>query len=105
MPKSLPYIDKPDYRILGKCPVCRSPFGQRHTQVIERQGEHALFHVDCGRCLSSMLMMVMTGPFGLITTVGMITDLTRSDIQRFNLRDSVSTDDVLALHAFIERRK
>ena len=105
MSKHQPFLDKPDYRILGRCPVCRAQFERRHTAMIERRGEHALFHVDCGRCQSSVLMMVVAGPFGLITTIGMITDIARPDIKRLNLVERVGADDVLALHEFIEHKK
>ncbi len=98
-------IDKPIHQVLGKCPVCRALLQGSNTVVIERRQKNTLFHVDCSRCRSSVLMIVIDGPLHMVTTVGMLTDISKSDIERMRLRRCVNPDDVLTMHAFLEQEQ
>lgn len=98
------HLEKPDYRLLGKCPVCKALFHGEQSTLVERRGKSALFHIDCARCKSSVLLMVVSGPMNFMTTIGMLTDISKHDAERMKSQARVSTDDVLILHNYYKGR-
>jgi len=92
-------------QFLGSCPVCGEPFRQEKASVVESTDNAIMVHVDCVGCAGSHLLMVESKAPGLITTIGMPTDLTKGDVGRFVKRQAAITpDDVLELHAYLEER-
>lgn len=61
-----------------------------------------LVHVDCAYCVSSVILAVSAAGMGLITTVGMLTDLTKEDAIHFKNTAPVSADDVLEIHNYFK---
>ncbi|MDX1608226.1 MAG: hypothetical protein R3251_03385 [Candidatus Spechtbacterales bacterium] len=41
---------------------------------------------------------------GFITTIGMLTDMTKGDIEKFKDKKPISADDVLELHKSLENK-
>lgn len=69
-----------------------------------RKGEHfTMVHAECPRCQSSAILTILSGMLGMVTTVGMLSDLSRSDIERFWDAREITADDVLNVHVFLER--
>ena len=74
--------------------------------MVERQDSSVTLHLDCRRCRGSLLLSVGSGVPGMLTTVGMPTDLTKNDLGRLKRTGRVITaDDVLELHSYLERKK
>jgi len=91
-------------QFLGSCPHCSSELRQEKAVIVKKDSEAVTFHVDCVSCKSSLLLTVQSGVPGLVTTVGVPTDLEKKDIARFK-KDvrAITTDDVLELHAYLEK--
>ena len=86
-----------------KCPICGHKYNLSHAQVIESEqdevfGEaHMLIHSDCVKCKSSVMFNVeIRGPE--VFSVGMVTDLTRTDSDKFKDKQPIMANDVLAIH-------
>lgn len=60
-----------------------------------------LLHVTCRKCQNSILALVLQNASG-VSSVGLVTDLTFEDVGRFQRARSISVDDVIDLHAFLE---
>lgn len=94
-----------DLKFVGNCPVCSEPYQKERTSVVD-QGQDAIsLHVDCAKCASSILLTVSSGLKGLVTTVGVPTDIGKSDIPKIKRSSRVTTDDVIKLHAFLEHNR
>jgi len=89
---------------LGSCPHCSAELHQEKATIVKKDVKAATFHVDCVSCKSSLLLTVQSGVPGLVTTVGIPTDLEKKDILRFK-KDvrAITADDVLELHAYLEK--
>ena len=93
----------PDYQVLGKCPVCKAFLYSKQSALVERRRQGALFHVDCDRCKSSVLLMVVQGPMHFLTTVGMLTDISKPDVERMSRQERINADDVLTLYSHFKK--
>lgn len=92
-------------RFLGNCPVCSRKYRLRDTKIIRQEGDSVVVHADCSECLSSAMFTIVSSSMGLITTVGMMTDLTKQDVESLDHASTVSADDVLRLHNYLEKKK
>ncbi len=89
-----------------KCPVCGSHYSPEQTKVIDTgedkplSGRSLLVHTDCERCKSSVVFSIaIDGPE--IFSIGMVTDLTSQDTNKFKNSKPITSDDVLATHEFL----
>jgi hypothetical protein len=93
-------------RIL-RCPICGHRYNLEQTQIIDSKeakpsmGANLLVHTDCERCRSSVVFSIaVDGPE--VFSIGMVTDLTSTDTSKFKNSRSLSADDVIAVHQFLE---
>ncbi len=94
---------KEELKSLGNCQVCFAPYRAERAVVLEKNDEAVTIHVDCAKCASSALVTIYSGVKGLVTSVGVPTDLSKSDLERIKKSKRVTHDEVLELHAFLER--
>ena len=85
------------------CPVCSNKYTAERTSIVEaKEQERMLVHADCDRCKSSVVFSIsLDGPE--IFSVGMVTDLTAADTIRFRDRESITFDEVIDFHNFLEK--
>ncbi len=69
--------------------------------MVEENDEAHLIHIECRNCGSSIVALVLTGTMG-ISSVGLVTDLTSEDVQRFKGGNEVTVDDVIDLHQILQ---
>ncbi|HYE22040.1 MAG TPA: hypothetical protein VD998_00440 [Verrucomicrobiae bacterium] len=89
-----------------RCPVCGHRYNLEQTKIIDTKdervstGANLLVHTDCERCKSSVVFSIaVDGPE--IFSIGMVTDLTSSDSNKFKNSNPISSDEVLATHEFL----
>ena len=88
-----------------RCPVCGDRYNLDQTKIIEsKDGKLAisnlLVHTDCSHCKSSVVFSIaIDGPE--IFSVGMVTDLTSFDTNKFKNYQPITSNDVLAIHQFL----
>lgn len=88
-------------RVVVSCPLCNAKYEPEEASLIWESQTGYLFHVDCRRCGSSILAAVVTGKMG-INSIGLVTDLTRQDVQKLREAKAVSADDLIATHQFLK---
>ena len=91
-----------EFKYLGCCPVCASPFQGRQTEILNRKEGLSQVYAQCGDCKSSIVIFVLRNAIGFVTTIGMLTDMTKKDILRFGKMEPLTSDDVLELHQILE---
>ncbi|MGE5298180.1 MAG: hypothetical protein ACM3KM_03385 [Acidobacteriaceae bacterium] len=88
-----------------RCPVCGQRYSLDQTKIIDSKdekglGSNLLVHTDCDRCRSSVVFSIsVDGPE--IFSIGMVTDLTSSDTNKFKDSAPITSDEVLATHQFL----
>lgn len=93
-----------------KCPICSHKYNLSNTKIIESEQDEVfgearvLLHSDCVKCKSSVMFNVeIRGPE--IFSVGMVTDLTSQDSNKFRNKQPINTNDVLGIHSEIRKFK
>ncbi len=67
------------------------------AQMVGSSGETQLMYVQCRVCHHSLLTLVLQNG-ELVSSVGLVTDLSLEDLFRIPKQKSVSIDDVLLAH-------
>lgn len=62
-------------------------------------------YVECEACASSVVLGVVKSVPGLVTTIGMLTDMKREDIARMRTLSPLTADDVIEMHKYMERKQ
>lgn len=94
-----------EIRFLGNCPICNKKYNSENASVLERNTELMSFYIDCDFCSSSVIVAVFLPLSGIITTAGMLTDLSRDDIKKLTKFSPLTYDDVLDMHMYMETKK
>ena len=88
-------------KLVSACALCEGAFSAIDARVLGDDGDTALVHATCRRCRASALSIVVTrGEAG--TALSFATDLSADDALRLRSARTVSVDDVIELHSFIE---
>lgn len=90
--------------VVGDCPVCETTFRSEDVTTVRETEEITLLHASCHKCQSSVMVGIVGPDLGVATSIGMLTDLTKEDIERFSSTDKVSVDDVLDFHKFLKEQ-
>ncbi|MBI2446294.1 MAG: hypothetical protein HYV51_00550 [Parcubacteria group bacterium] len=88
-------FDKKDLKFIGPCPVCNSNFAPQNIKALKNYGATLMLHVDCSECESSLLVTLIKSNTGVVTNVGVLTDLNKDDFSRFRDMPVITISDVL----------
>lgn len=88
-------FDKSNLKFVSPCPICKAQFDERNIAVLRNEGPTSLLHVDCGSCESSLIITLIKNNSGIITNVGVMTDLKKDDFKRLNGLPAITVDEVL----------
>lgn len=91
-------------KLLSKCPLCQDTFQPFQASIIEEKEEAQLVHIQCRKCSSSLLALIMNNPVGM-TSIGLITDLSADDVDRFRQLTAISEEDVLSAFTQFSKQK
>lgn len=94
----------PDYKFLGSCPICNKRFAAANAMSLEQKSGMQTFYVECAKCASSVVLGVVKNIPGVVTTIGMLTDMKHSDIDRMKDLPPLTWDDVLEMHTFLAEK-
>lgn len=86
--------------ILTKCAACDKVFGQGDFLVLEDSEQKTTFHATCAQCQTAT-MIYLSAASGGVMSVGIATDLGREEIRGRFEQETVSADEVLAIHEFV----
>jgi len=88
-------------RVISYCPLCNSHYNPSQAKVLEEKDGAHLIHVECKKCDSSIVAVIITGGIG-VSSVGLITDLTSDDVIKFKNQDPVTDDDVIEAYEIVK---
>lgn len=91
--------------VLGHCPVCRTKVKAGDTALIKKSKRSSTLYAECAKCGSSQILTIFRNAMGVITTVGMLTDLKKQDAERFHGLAPVTSNDIIEVHEWFEKNK
>ena len=104
MKSLLEEINQANAKFLGKCPVCAASIKPENVAIVQKKDGAYLLHSDCENCSSSAFMIMVPGPMNLLATLNIMTDVTKEDLKREADFSLVTSDDVLKMHLFLDRK-
>ena len=104
IPLQNPNLWNENIKIISNCPLCQNSNQDIEARMLGQGCETRLLHLNCNKCGSSLLALVLLSQ-GIVSSVGMITDLTFEDVRRFRDLDQIVVDDVLDLHQIMDKNK
>src|SRR3989338_11609006 len=92
-----PLFPSESLRLISYCPICNTHYNPLTAQILEERDDAHLIHIECRKCGSSIVGLVLTGGLG-VSSVSLVTDLTGAEVLRFRRSEGIDSDDVLAAH-------
>lgn len=90
-------------KLLSSCPFCQNQQARFTTSVISSNQAVELVHARCQSCQAAMVALLFsTGP--MISSIGLLTDLTLEDVSRFQHDSALSEDDLITIHEGLQER-
>jgi hypothetical protein len=96
--------------LILKCPICGYKYNLQKTKVLESEQNEIsneariLIHSDCGKCKSSVMFNVeIRGPE--VFSVGMVTDLTGNDSNKFQNLKPIAVNEIIGIHQALKEFK
>lgn len=99
-PSQNPYSPQDNLRLISFCPLCHTHYNPWQTRILEEREDAHLIYLQCRKCGSAVVAVVLTGLFG-VSSIGVVTDLTSDDVLRFKEAEAVTADDVLDAHLLL----
>lgn len=100
---SLPSFLAEGIKLISFCPLCQSKQSAMEANILEETDESHLIHLRCQNCQTAILALVTITPLGL-SSVGMITDLSVIDAQKFKEAESLEYDEIIDLHLLLKNQ-
>ncbi len=92
--------EKPS-KFLKDCPVCQAKFSEKHIRILTNTPKRRLLHATCDVCHHALLFVQITTG-GASGVMGIVTDLSVTDVRRLMSAPPISEDDVLRFHQALE---
>jgi len=89
-------------RFNARCPVCQEQYDMQHLRILGERDQQVLTYIDCTHCSTAMVSILSISPQGM-TAQGAVTDLTPEEVAGSEDISAIGTDDVLAIHDFLDR--
>ncbi len=87
-----------------KCPFCNTSYRAESAEIIDEEDDSLLVYLSCPKCLSSIIAVVNIGSMG-VTSLGLVTDMTKDDIIRFKRGKKVSGNDILNIYETLHKKE
>lgn len=98
--EKFPFFHDEGIRLVSSCPLCDAKLSSAKAQLIEERDDMSLVHIQCTKCKTALLVVVVNTQMG-VSSVVLITDLSFEDVLTFREVPGVTADDVIALHQTI----
>lgn len=90
-------------KLISYCPLCNTHYNPSEAKILDQKDGAHLIHIECGKCRSSIVAVVITGGIG-ISSVGLVTDLTGEDVLRFKNQAQINDDGVIEAYQLLRGR-
>ncbi len=84
-----------------KCPVCGAQREHLSYVPLGYDDERTIVHVSCAKCSVAAIIFVSQNEGGMMS-VGVLTDTTPSEARSFLQANTVSDNDVIAVHDYLD---
>jgi hypothetical protein len=87
-----------EVKLVSACPLCRKQYTLEDAYIIDEQRGVYLLHTNCKNCGSSIVATLVAGRHA-VSSMGLVTDLTSDDVNKFKDAPEITCDEVIDFHA------
>lgn len=95
-----PSSNEGEVKLVSACPLCRRQYRLDDAYIIDQKQGAYLLHTECNNCGSSIVAALVAGQHA-VSSMGLVTDLTSEDVNKFKDSKEVDCDDVIDCHAWL----
>lgn len=92
-----------ELKLIRHCPMCSTAYGGSEVHLFESTPNSHFFHLTCLECQGSLLGIVVVNDLGM-SSVYTVTDLSVVDIALKRTPQSISEEDVLGFHEYLQEK-
>lgn len=89
---------------VSRCPFCSAEYDLDGAKVVGEEEDATVVYVTCSKCESSIVAMVAMTGLGIVS-LGLVTDMTEEDTQRFFGNSEVSSNELLDIYEKLKEDK
>ncbi len=90
-------------KLLSHCPLCKQGYAEKAVQSLGQKDGNELYHCTCHQCGYAMIAVVLEQA-GLVSSIGMITDLEINDAVRFYKAEPISNNECVEAHRVLNEQ-
>ena len=90
-------------KIVSFCPMCGTKFNINNAVVVDEREDAQMVHISCNKCNSSIIAVITFNQMG-INSIGIISDLSRPEVEKFQQSVPVCSDDVIEFHKVLKKK-
>lgn len=96
-------FEEQNTQFVSRCPLCNAGYRMEDAFTLESSEDASMIYIECARCKSSIVAVVAMSGVGIIS-FGMVTDMTRDDVERFRSASSMSSNELLEMIQLLQKR-
>lgn len=96
-------FEEPYGQFVSRCPLCNAGYRMEDALTLESTEEASMIFIECARCKSSIVAVVAMSGVGIVS-LGMVTDMTKDDIERFRNAPSMGSNELLEMIQLLQRK-
>lgn len=98
------FLKRGNSAFIFTCPFCHQKHNATEVKILAKKEEILTLYLNCRHCHSSTMMMVSSNILGM-TSISILTDMSEQDLDFFEKKDTISANDVIEMHEFLETYK
>lgn len=96
-------FDEQHSQFVSRCPLCNAGYRMEDAYTLESTEDASMIFIECKRCKSSIVAIVAMSGMGIVS-LGMVTDMTREDIERFRAAPVLGSNELLEMIQLLQRK-
>lgn len=96
-------LEEPGNQFVSRCPLCNAGCRMEDAYTIESTDDASMIYTECPRCKSSIVAVVAMSGVGIVS-LGMVTDMTKEDVEQFRTAPSMSSNELLEIIQLLQRK-
>ncbi|MFA5995472.1 MAG: hypothetical protein WCW27_04145 [Patescibacteria group bacterium] len=89
-------------KIIAHCPICSADKQALQSNIVNHRNNAELLHIQCQACQGAVVALVFSSG-SIVSSIGLLTDLTREEVLKFQNKSLLSEDYLIDLHHFFNQ--
>lgn len=88
-------------KLMSRCVLCGANQSALLAAIVNESNQAELVHIRCSNCKGALVALIYASGT-VVTSIGMVTDLTQEDIAKFQQGKNITENDILNIHQTLQ---